>query len=125
MAATQIQSEQTLDSHLQAFARGDIEAIMADYAEDAVFYTPDTVLRGKAQIRPLFTELLKNFPPGSDTEVKRRVVDGELVYIVWSGASPSMRIPFATDTFIIRDGKIVRQTFAAQVEPGADRSEQA
>ena len=31
------QTEKTLDRHWQAFGAGDVEAIMADYAGDAVF----------------------------------------------------------------------------------------
>jgi len=39
-----------------------------------------------------------------------------MAYIVWSGESGKLKIPFATDTLIVRDGKIVAQTFAAQME---------
>ena len=39
----------------------------------------------------------------------RQDLEGEMAYIVWK-AEPF--IPMATDTFVIRDGKIVVQTYA-------------
>jgi ketosteroid isomerase-like protein len=109
-------SEQTVNKHLNAFGRGDVDALMEDYAESAVFYTPDGALRGKAQIRPLLERLVATLPPGSAIEVQQRIVDGPVAYLVWSGESTTMRIPFATDTLFVQDGKILRQTFAAQVQ---------
>ena len=34
-------TEQTLQNHLRAFGQGDVDAIMDEYTEDAVFITPD------------------------------------------------------------------------------------
>jgi len=39
-------------------------------------------------------------------------VDGEIAYIVWK-AEPGVQL--ATDTFIVRDRKIMVQTFAASL----------
>jgi len=47
----------------------------------------------------------------------QQLVEGEIAYIVWSAESQRYRIPLATDTYVIRDGKIVAQTFAARLEP--------
>jgi ketosteroid isomerase-like protein len=110
------QTERTVKNHLQSFSRGDVDAIMADYAEAAVFYTPDGPLRGKAQIRPFFEQLLLTFPPGSTFELTQLIFDGHLAYLVWKGESAKLRIPFATDTIFLREGKIVQQTFAAQLQ---------
>src|SRR3954462_9441626 len=99
---------------MDALARGDMDAVMADYAEDAVLCTPVGAARGLAQIRaavePFATKLM---PPGSQLKVLQQVIDGELVYLTWSGESPRFRIPMGTDTFIIRNGKIVAQTVAS------------
>ena len=112
------QTEKTLLRHWQAFEAGDIEALMADYAEDAVLITPDGALKGQAQIQSLFVQMFTNmFPPDKTSlNLAKQVVDGEIAYILWSGSSPHYNAPFATDTFVIRDGKIVAQTFAAQLE---------
>jgi len=111
------QTEVILLRHWQAFGAGDVEAILADYAEDAVLITPDGVLKGSAQIRSLFAQIFANMFPPDKTELNltKQVVEGEIAYILWSGSSPYYNAPFATDTFVIRDGKIVAQTFAAQL----------
>ncbi len=44
-------------------------------------------------------------------QLKRQEISGELAYIVWE-ARPWFA--FATDTIVVRDGKILFQTFAAQ-----------
>jgi hypothetical protein len=36
-------------------------------------------------------------------------VEGDLGYITWSAGAA---LPLGTDTFLVRDGKIVAQTFA-------------
>jgi len=113
---TKDQTEATVMNHLRAFAEGDLDAIMADYAEEATFFTPEGVLCGKAEIRPLFEQLLADFPPGSAVEITQQLIEGGAAYLVWSGESERLKIPFATDTIVVRAGKIVLQTFAAQVE---------
>jgi ketosteroid isomerase-like protein len=112
------QTEKILLHHWQAFGAGDIEAIMADYADDAIIITPEGTLKGEAQIRSLFGKIFAEmFPPASSSlNLAKQVIEGETAYILWSGSSPQCNAPFATDTFVIRDGKIVVQTFAAQLE---------
>lgn len=116
MSNTHQQTKETLQNHLQAADQGDMDALMADYAEDAVFFTPNGIRRGKDEIRALFEELVVDFPPGSSIEIEQQLIDGDLAYIVWSGESEKVSIPLATDTLIVRDGKIVQQTFVAQME---------
>jgi len=104
------QTEKTLLHHWQAFGAGDVEAIMADYAKDAVLISADGPLKGHAQIRSMF-------PPNSTSlNLAKQVVEGEIAYILWSGSSSFYNAAFATDTFVMHDGKIVAQTFAAQLE---------
>jgi hypothetical protein len=81
-----------------------------------VFVTPDGVLHGRDEIRALFEELLPALPRPSNSEMKHQHIDGEVAYIVWAGQSEQLDVSFATDTFVVRDGKIVLQTFAAQME---------
>jgi ketosteroid isomerase-like protein len=112
------QTEQTLRHHLQAFGAGDVEAIMADYTEDAVLISPDGTLRGHAQIRALFEQMFATmFPPDSTAlNLVKQVVEGDIAYILWSARSAHYQAPWGTDTFVMRDGKIVAQTLAAQLE---------
>jgi ketosteroid isomerase-like protein len=114
------QTEQTLQNHLRAFGQGDVDAIMGEYSEDAVFITPDGVLRGEGELRAFTEEVVAGFPPGSAFELSQQIVEGEIAYIIWSGESERLKIPFATETLIVRAGKIVAQTFAAQMEVKTD-----
>lgn len=111
-------AQKTLLHHWQAFKAGDVEANMADYAEDAMLITADGTLKGRPQIRSLFEQIFANmFPPGSASlTLAKQVVEGEIPYILWSGSSAHYNAPFCTDTFVMRDGKIVAQTFAAQLQ---------
>ena len=112
-------TEETLLKHLQAFGSGDIDALMTDYDEGAVMIVPDGPLRVTAERRSFFESLLADFPPGSAFEMSEQIIEGEIAYIIWSGESEKLTVPFATDTFVVRDGKIIAQTFAAQMEKKA------
>ena len=63
-----------------------------------------------------FNFVKKVLPPGSDFKLQKMLVDGEVAYIAWSAESAGFRMPLGTDTFVVRDGKIVAQTFTAQIE---------
>lgn len=100
---------------VEAFAKGDLDVLMSDYCEDAVLVTPDGILRGRGEIETFFEELLANFPPDSTFEVSQHIVQKTIAYIVWSGRSEHLDIPFATETFVVRDGRILPQTFTSQM----------
>ena len=106
------ETEAVLQRHLMAAGQG-VDAVMADYVDESVLVTPQATHRGRAEIRRFFTELLEGASKGfiGALEMKRLEVTGELAYIVWE-ARPWFA--FATDTFVIRDGKILLQTFAGQ-----------
>jgi len=44
-------------------------------------------------------------------------VEGEVAYIVWHANCASAEVALGTDTFVVRDGKITVQTFAAKINP--------
>ena len=118
VSANSKQTEKTLLHHWQAFEAGDVETILSDYASDAVLITPDGPLKGHAQIGSMFEKIFANmFAPNSiSLNLTKQIVEGEMAYILWSGSSALYNATFATDTFVMRDGKIVAQTFAAQLE---------
>lgn len=113
------QTEATLGHHLGAFGAGDVDEIMRDYTEDSVIITPDGPLRGLSEIRPFFEQLTTEIAPpgGYKFEMVQQAVEGEVAYIAWSLESEKYNIPLGSDTFIVRGGKIVTQTFAGQVLP--------
>ena len=107
-------TETILDNHLKSVAAGDLDAVLSDYAPDAVLYTPEGAVRGLEELRRFFRRFLATLPGGfvENFEMLRRHVEGEVAYIAWRSAGT---VALGTDTFIVRDGKIVVQTVAAQV----------
>lgn len=74
--------------------------------------TQTATYRGLAEIRRFFTALFDELPAGFFEALKmnRQEIIGEVAYILWE------RKPIvsqATDTFVIRDGKILFQTFTS------------
>lgn len=110
-------TETVVRAHLRAFVeqRG-LDAILADYDEDARFHTEERAYRGKREIREFFTRFLASLPPGATKRFALRalVIDGDLAFITWAVAP---EVPLGTDTFVVRRGRIVRQTFVMHVAP--------
>lgn len=108
-------TEAVLRHHLESFSIG-IEEIMRDYTPDSVLFTPDGPFRGLEPIHLFFDAFLRSSPPEllRALTLVRQDVQGEVAYIIWH-ARPF--IPLATDTFVIRDGKILAQSFAMLVAP--------
>ncbi len=106
-----------LDHHLAAFDSGKVKTILSDYALDAVLLTPEGTFRGHKGIGPVIQRLLNDiFSTCSDFQMIRQAVQGDVAYIVWSAESERFRVPLATDTYLVRFGKIVIQTFTAEMK---------
>jgi hypothetical protein len=105
-------TEATVNNHLQAFFRKSVDDVVQDYAKDSVLIVSSGPLRGLSEIRSFFKTFIETMPAGFLEAFKMRSQEfvGEIGYIVWD-ASPWVQ--FATDTFVVRDGKIMMQTFAA------------
>lgn len=109
-------TEYVLQSHLQAAGTG-IDAIMGDYTNDSILVTQDATYRGLTEIRRFFSALFGGLPEKffDGAKIERQEIVGELAYILWR-AEPW--VPFATDTFLVRDGKILVQTVTARLAQG-------
>ena len=107
---TRQSTEAVLQNHLRA-AKIDVDAVMQDYTERSVLITADATYRGRAEIRGFFAALFGALPAGFFDEIKmiRQEIVGEVAYIVWERQPQIAR---ATDTFVVRNGKILVQTFA-------------
>jgi hypothetical protein len=69
-------------------------------------------------IREFFSTLLEEFgKPGLSFERLREDIEGDTVYLVWKADTQDNRYEFATDTFVLQNGKIVTQTFAGKIVP--------
>ena len=105
-----------LNNHLKCFDEGDLNGILSDYAPGAVMFTPDGPLRGADAMRPLFQAMIAEFKkPGASFTMKQRCVEGDYAYIVWTAETADNIYELATDTFVVRDGKIVAQSFTGKI----------
>ena len=111
-------TKDVLDRHLKCFGEGDLKGILSDYAPGAVLFTPDGPLRGADAIRPFFQAMIAEFgKPGAVFSMKKQSVEGEYAYILWTAETADNVYELATDTFVVRDGKIVFQSFAGKIMP--------
>jgi ketosteroid isomerase-like protein len=109
-------TQDVLTHHSNAF--GDIVSTMVDFTAESKLFTPEGLLRGPEAIRGFFEKLFEEFAkPGASFEMLRQEVDGDTAYIVWKAETADNRYELGTDTYIVRNGKIVTQTFAAKVSP--------
>ena len=114
-------TKDVLDHHLKCFGEGDLKGILSDYAPGAVLFTSDGPLRGADAIRPLFQAMIAEFgKPDSVFSMKQQFVEGDYAYILWTAETADNVYEVGTDTFVVRDGKIVAQSFTGKIVPEAD-----
>ena len=101
--------EEVFQHHAQALGAGDLDEIVADYSDDAVFITPAGTKHGKAGIREAFTDLLADVP-NADWTLPTQIYDGDVLFLEWTATSASTKVEDGIDTFIFRDGEIRLQT---------------
>ena len=111
-------TRQVLEHHLAALAAGNLDELLSDYTEDSTVIGPAGAVKGRQAIRPLFESSLASlFKPGTyEFTLDMLHAADDVAYIVWHANCASADIVFGTDTFLIRNGKIAVQTFAAKIE---------
>ena len=110
-------TQEVLDHHLHYLQNGFLDETLEDYCEESVLVNMTGPKKGLTEIREFFKDSIAScLPAGSVYKSIHQYVDGEIAYIVWSAESPFYSIPYGTDTFIVRNGKIVQQTFAGILE---------
>ena len=113
-----VSTSDVLDRHLKAFAAYDVDGVVADYSSDAVLFLTSGPLKGPAAIKPFFAAIVAEFSkPGSSFTMQLRSIEGDHAYILWTAETADNSYEFATDTFVVRNGKILAQSFAAKIEP--------
>lgn len=118
--STQVEtSKQVFEHHFGALGVGDLPDILSDFTERSMVIHPGGVEKGIEAIRdfyaPFLTGLLK---PGTyEFHLDAQHVAGDVVFIAWHAHREGADITFASDTFVVRDGKIAVQTVAAKIEP--------
>jgi ketosteroid isomerase-like protein len=107
-------TESVLGQHIQALISRNLDAIISDFSDDAVVFTPNGAFKGPENIRAFFAASLNMLTPEAmnNLAVIKQDIDGEFAYVLWS-AVPA--VSFAGDTFCVRGGKIVLQSFVTQM----------
>ncbi|OMC41559.1 nuclear transport factor 2 family protein [Mycobacterium sp. IS-1264] len=102
--------------HGKALAAGDLDEIVADYADDAVVITSAGVARGKQGVREAFAKLLDELPDAA-WDLKTQIFDGDVLFLEWAADSAVNRVDDGVDTFVFRDGMIRAQTLHHAPQP--------
>jgi ketosteroid isomerase-like protein len=89
--------------HVESLVNGDVDEVMSDYAANAVILHGPQPIRGSEAIRAFFSGVSARF---DGFELDASVSESDHHYIAWHTAD-GLR---GTDTFHIRNGKIVLQT---------------
>jgi len=107
-----------LEHHTKALSGGDLNAVLADYSSEAVLFTKDGTFKGLDAIRPVFAAIVSEFrKPGLKVNTIQHLIDGDYAYLLWTAETADNVYEMGTDTFVVRNGKIVAQSFTANVKP--------
>ena len=108
--------QEVFQHHAQALGAGDLDGIVEDYSDDAVFITPDGVKRGKAGVREGFVQLLADVP-NADWALPTQIYDGDVLFLEWTATAAATKVEDRVDTFLFGDGDIRVQTVRYTVQP--------
>jgi ketosteroid isomerase-like protein len=101
--------EEVFGHHAQALGAGDLDEIVADYTDDAIYITPSGTKRGKAGVRAAFTQLLADVPDAA-WDLKTQIYEDDVLFLEWAADAAATRVDDGLDTFIFADGLIRVQT---------------
>jgi ketosteroid isomerase-like protein len=107
--------QEVFQHHAQALGAGDLDGIVEDYSDDAVFITPAGVKRGKEGVREGFVQLLADVP-NADWALPTQIYEGDVLFLEWAATSAATKVEDGIDTFVFRDGQIVVQTVRYTVQ---------
>jgi ketosteroid isomerase-like protein len=101
--------QEVFQHHAEALDAGDLDEIIADYADEAVFITPAGVKRGKDDIRAAFAQLLADVP-NATWELKTAIYEDDVLFLEWAATSAATKVEDGIDTFVFSNGLIRLQT---------------
>ena len=107
--------EEVFQHHAQALGAGDLEGIVADYSDDAIFITPAGAKHGKDGVREGFTQLLADVPNAA-WSLKTQTYDDDILFLEWAADCAATKVDDGIDTFVFRDGQIRVQTVRYTLE---------
>jgi ketosteroid isomerase-like protein len=100
------------------FQAGNTQALVAQYAPDAIVITPAGVLRGHEQIAGMIEGILKEFgQPGVTFTLLTNVAEGDVVSFTWRARTADNDYDLGAETYVLANGLARYQTFAANIIP--------
>jgi ketosteroid isomerase-like protein len=106
--------EQVYQHHARALDAGDLDELVADYADDAVLITSAGVKRGEDGIRGGYARIFADLP-NATWNLRTQIYEGDLMFVEWAAASASA-FGEGVGTFVITDGLIRAQTLHFTVQ---------
>jgi len=120
-----------LDHHVAAMKAGDLEAVMADYADNALVIAPNgiapgqvnvagvNIFDGKANISKLFAVLTgkDNAAAMASMTSSYEFKGSDVALMHWVQFEGKPNEVSGTDVWIIRDGKVLSQTVLVNAAP--------
>jgi len=108
--------QEVFQHHGEALMAEDLDGIVSDYSDDAIFITPDGILRGKEGVRAGFVKLLSDVP-GAKWELPTMLFEDDILLLEWKAESADVKAEDGIDTFVFRDGLIRVQTVRYTLTP--------
>jgi SnoaL-like domain len=108
-ATTARTPQEVFRHHGEVLMAEDLDGIVSDYTDDALFITPDGVLRGKEGVREGFVKLLGDVP-GASWDLPTQIFEDDILLLEWKAESEKVKVEDGIDTFVFRDGLIRVQT---------------
>lgn len=103
--------EEVVKHHWDAFSHHDLEAVLSDYTDDAIFIAPNRTVQGKAALRQMFSKYFASAANGQAPSFEVKITaDGDVGYEHWVSNAGKPGAQEGTDAFVVRRGKIVFHT---------------
>jgi ketosteroid isomerase-like protein len=111
--------EQVVTHHLAVFRAHDLEGVLSDYADDAIFIAPKSTVQGKTALRRMFASFFANANANAAPVFEATVTaEGDVGYEHWISNPGKPGSMAGTDAFVVRHGRIVFHT-AVDIHPVA------
>jgi uncharacterized protein (TIGR02246 family) len=102
--------EQVLSAHLAAFPSGNAEMVACDYAADAIFIMPSTVVRGRDDIESAFAGFFALAGAGIQVSTISSTIADDVALLEYTVSSSHVTVSDGVDSFVVDNGLIVAQT---------------
>lgn len=111
-------TEEVLARHEAALGEQNPDKISTCYAKGAVVLVNGAMYRGPKEIAHFYAALISSLPDARwRTDVA--VIHEDLAYVEWACKSAVSSVKFGTDTFVVTNGLITRQTASFSIIPAA------